>query len=112
LCGQYLKTVFFSSLIGLRVNGKKNCRNFRALRKIIEVFKSGSIRATQRDADMLLLNIKGKKICSKFVVRAIRDVSSRNFARRQANHDRSAKPDLDQVLTKAKKMKDIDDNIY
>jgi hypothetical protein len=53
-----------------------------------------------------------EEIRSRFAIRAIRDVSSRNPIRRQAHSDLPAETDLEQLFNKAKQMKDIDENIY
>jgi hypothetical protein len=53
-----------------------------------------------------------EEIRSRFAIRAIRDVDPRNHIQRQANYDRPAETDLEQLFTKTKQMEGIDDNIY
>jgi hypothetical protein len=66
----------------------------------------------QRDANILPLDVRMEKICSRFAMQAIRNVSPRNSIRRQANSDRPEETDLEQLFTKIKQMEGIDDNIY
>jgi hypothetical protein len=44
-----------------------------ALRKILGAFRSAPVKAMQRDAEILPVNIRMKEICDRFAIRAIRE---------------------------------------
>jgi hypothetical protein len=75
-------------------------------------FKAVSIKAMQRDANILPLDIKMEEIRSRFAIRVIRGFSPKNPIRRHANSDRPVETDLEQLFTKTKQMESIYDNIY
>jgi hypothetical protein len=108
---EYISPVWYHSFTGQWKEKTQNIQN-TALRKIMNAFKSSPIKAIQRDANILPLNVRMKTIRSRFGIQVIRDVCSRNIIQRQANSDCLAETDFEQLFTKTMQMKGIDDNIY
>jgi hypothetical protein len=66
-----------------------------ALRKILEAFRSAPVKAMQRDAEILPVNIRLKEILDRFAVRAIRAVSPRNPVWKLATRNKPAEGNLE-----------------
>jgi hypothetical protein len=96
---EYTSTVWYHRLTGQWKEEMQEIQN-TALRKIMEAFKSSPINAMQRDANILLLDVRIEEIRCRFAIRAIRNVSPRNPIRRQTNSDRPSETNLGQLFTK------------
>jgi len=64
------------------------------LPKILGAFRFAPIKAMQRDAEILPVNIRMKEIRDRFAIRAIRAVSPRNPVWKLANSNKPAEGDL------------------
>jgi hypothetical protein len=95
---EYASPVWYHKLTGQWKDEIQKVQN-TALRKILGAFRSAPVKAMQRDAEILPVNIQMKEIRGRFVVRAIRAVSPRNSVWKLANRNKPAEGDLECALT-------------
>jgi hypothetical protein len=67
---EYASPVWYHKLTGQWKNEIQKVQN-TALRKILGAFKSAPVKAMQRDAEILLVNIRMKEIRDQFAIRAV-----------------------------------------
>ena len=108
---EYASPVWYHKLTGQWKDEIQKIQN-TALRKILGAFKSAPIKAMQRDAEILPVNIRMKEIRDRFAIRAIRAVSPRNPVWKLANRSKPAEGDLERLFARVKQMDGIDDDKY
>ena len=108
---EYASPVWYHKLTGQWKDEIQKIQN-TALRRILGAFKSAPIKAMQRDADILPVNIRMQEICDRFAVRAIRAVSPRNPVRKLATRSKQPEGSLDELFVRIRQMEGIDDDKY
>ena len=82
------------------------------LYKILEAFKSSSIKAIHCGSETLQMNIRMDEICDRFVIQSNRVVSLRNPIWRLANRNKPSEGDLEKTFARVKLMNGIGDEKY
>ena len=108
---EYASPVWYHKLTGQWKDEIQKVQN-TGLRKILGAFRSAPIKAMQRDAEILPVNIRMKEISDRFAIRAIRAVSPRNPVWKLANSNKPAEGDLEKLFARVKQMDGIDDDRY